>query len=76
MSGAAVIAVVLFVFFIVGVGTGVIAVVALSARRAHKAVRRIGPAAPPSKRWPYSPETDPDDNGLGEPPWWHARGDD
>ncbi len=75
MSAAAVIAVVLFVFFLVGVAAGVIAVVALSARRAHKAARRIGPASPPPRRWPSVPETEPDDQGPDEPPWWQARGD-
>ncbi len=75
MSAAAVIAVVLFVFFLVGVAIGIIAVAALSARRAHKAARRPGPAAPPPRRWPYVSETGPDDQGPDEPPWWQARGD-
>jgi hypothetical protein len=45
MSAAAVMAIVLFLFFLVGVAVGVLVVVAVSARRAHKAqVRPVAPA--------------------------------
>lgn len=74
MSAAAVMAIVLFVFFLAGVAVGVILVAALSARRAHNSGRRPDPPAPSPRRWPYAPETGPDDDGPGEPPWWHARG--
>jgi len=73
MSAAAVMAIVLFLFFLVGVAVGVILVAAWSARRAHKAAPRPGPAAPPPGQWPYVPETDPDERGPDEPPWWQAR---
>ena len=43
MSAADVMAIVLFLFFLVGVAVGVLVVVAVSARRAHKA----GPPLPP-----------------------------
>lgn len=73
MSAAAVMAIILFAFFLVGVAVGVLVVIAMSARRADKAARRIGPAAPPQARWPYRPGTDSDDDGPDEPPWWQAR---
>jgi MFS superfamily sulfate permease-like transporter len=73
MSAAAVMAIVLFLFFLLGVAVGVLVVIALSARRAHKPVRRIRPVTPPPRKWPYRPEPDPDDRGPEEPPWWHAR---
>jgi hypothetical protein len=76
MSGAAVIAIVLFVFFALGVTVGIIVVAALSARRAHRTARRIGPGAPLPGRWPYLPETDPDDDGPDGPAWRQARGGD
>jgi hypothetical protein len=73
MSAADVMAIVLFLFFLVGVAVGVLVVVAASARRAHKA----GPPLPPSpSAWPYRPGHDPDERESNEPPWWHARGDD
>jgi hypothetical protein len=75
MTAAAVMASVLFVFFGVGVTVGVLLVMALSARRAHKAARRPGPALPRPGRRPYGPETDLDDDGPDQPPWWQARGD-
>jgi len=77
MSAAVVIAIVLFVFFVLGVTVGIIVVAALSARRAHRAARRIGLAARPPGGWPYLPETDPDDDdGPDEPAWRQARGGD
>jgi len=72
MSAADVMAIILFAFFLVGVAVGVIVVIASSARRAHKAARRIGPATPPLSRRPYVPEID---DGPDEPPWWQTRGD-
>jgi MFS superfamily sulfate permease-like transporter len=76
MSAAAVMAIVLFVFFFVGVAVGVLVVIAVSARRAHKAVPQVRPVAPPSGTWPYRPGHDPDGDGSAEPPWWHARSGD
>lgn len=74
MSAAAVMAVVLFIFFLVGFAIGIIVVVALSARRADKAARRIQPVTPPPGMWPYLPERDLDDEGPDEPPWWQRHG--
>ena len=77
MSAAAVMAIILFLFFLVGIAVGVLVVIAVSARRAHKAVPQIRPVAPPPPgTWPYLPEHDPDEGGPDEPPWWHARGGD
>ena len=45
MSAAAVMAIVLFLFFPVGVAVGVLVVIAVSARRAHKAVPQVRPVA-------------------------------
>jgi hypothetical protein len=70
MSAAAVMAIVLLLFFLAGVTVGVLTVVAMSARRAHKAVRAV---EPPPRTWPYISGREPDDNGPDEPPWWHAR---
>jgi hypothetical protein len=76
MSAAAVMAIVLFLFFLVGVATGIVVVIALSARRAHKAYRRDQLPGPARARWPYLNELDPDDDESDEPPWWQARGGD
>ncbi|MGH3288191.1 MAG: hypothetical protein ACRDPD_26500 [Streptosporangiaceae bacterium] len=73
MSAAAVMAVVFFLFFLVGVAVGVLVVIAVSARRAHKAVPQV---APSPKTWPYHPGPGPDEGGPDEPPWWRARGGD
>ena len=73
MSAADVMAMVLFLFFLVGVVVGVLVVVAVSARRAHKAG---SPVAPSPSAWPYLPGHDPDERESNEPPWWHVRGDD
>jgi len=64
-------AIVLFVFFAVGVAVGIVTVIALSARRADKADRR------PRQR--PAPAADPgyfDDEPAEEPPWWQSRDDD
>jgi MFS superfamily sulfate permease-like transporter len=74
MSAAAVMVIVLFIFFLVGFAIGIIVVMALSARRADKAARRIQPVTPPQRMWPYLPERDPDDEGPDEPPWWQRHG--
>jgi hypothetical protein len=74
MSAAGVIAIVLFIVFLVGIAAGVVVVIAMSARRADKTARRTGPAARPPERWPYLSETDPDDQWPDEPPWRQARG--
>jgi MFS superfamily sulfate permease-like transporter len=76
MSAAAVMAVVLFLFFLVGVAVGVLVVIALSARRAHKAVPQVRPVTPSPGTWPYLSEPDPDEGGPDEPPWWRARSGD
>lgn len=71
---AAVIAIILFVFFVVGLAVGVLVVAALSAQRVDRAARRIEPDASPLEWRPYVPETDPDDQEPDEPPWWQTRG--
>ena len=76
MSSADVMAIVLFLFFLVGVAVGVLAVIALSARRAHQTVPQDRPVAPPRARWPYLPEPGPGESEPGEPPWWQARSND
>jgi len=73
MSSAAVMGIVLFVFFLVGFGVGIIVVIALSARKADKATRRAVPPTPPGK-WPYLPEVGPNDHVPDKPPWWQERG--
>jgi hypothetical protein len=76
MSATAVMAIVLFLFFLVGVAVGVLGVIAWSARRAHKTVPQAQPVAAPPGTWPYLPGHDPDEGGPDEPPWWHARSGD
>ena len=73
MSGAAVLAIVLFAFFAVGLTVGVVVVMALAARRADKAARRARPAVPPQVVWPHVPEPDPGDE-FGEARSWQPRG--
>jgi hypothetical protein len=68
---ADVMAVVLFLFFAVGVAVGVVVVIALSARRADQADRWSPRRGTPAARSGYS-DDEPDD----EPPWWQTRGDD
>ena len=76
MSAAAVMAIVLFLFFLVGVAVGVLVVIALPARRAHKAAPQVRPVAPPPQTWPYLPGPGPDEGGPDGPPSWHARSGD
>jgi hypothetical protein len=75
---AGVIAIVLVVFFLVGVAVGVIVVFALSARRADKAEREEPWPQAPRADWPYlgdpDPDPDPDDEEPGPPSWWQDRG--
>ena len=71
MSAAAVMAVVLLLFFLLGVAVGVLVVIALSARRAHHAVRQTRPV---TGAW-HLPGPDTEQGGPDEPPWWQARGD-
>jgi hypothetical protein len=71
MSAAAVIAIVLLLFFLLGVAVGVLVVIALSARRAHHAVRQTRPV---TGAW-HLPGPDTEQGGPDEPPWWQARGD-
>jgi hypothetical protein len=72
MSAAAVMAIVLLLFFLVGVAVGVLVVIALSARRTHKAHAR--PVAPPPETWPFRSGPGPGEGGPDGSPWWHARG--
>ena len=68
MSGvAAVIGIVLLVFFLAGVTVGIIAVIALSARRADAAARRAHPARPPGARGHISARPGPDDGESANP---------
>lgn len=70
MNGsAAVMAVVLFIFFILGIGVGILTVLALSAHRADKASRWHRGTS--DGNWPYADEGDPDESD--ESPWWQAR---
>jgi MFS superfamily sulfate permease-like transporter len=73
MSAAAVMAVVLFLFFLVGVAVGVLVVIAVSARRAHKAAPAV---APRPQTWPYRSGSAPDEGEPDEPPWWQTRSGD
>ena len=72
---ADVMAIVLFVFFAVGVAVGVVVVIALSARRADQADRWSRRQGTPPARSGYSGYSDDDEPG-DEPPWWQTRGDD
>lgn len=72
MSAAAVMAIVLFVFFLAGIGVGIIAVYAVSVRRAGKADGQDHSPEAPRDEWPYLNEAGPDDE-PDEPPWWQAR---
>jgi hypothetical protein len=71
---ADVMAVVLFLFFAVGVAVGVVVVIALSARRADQADRWSRHQGTPAARSGYS--DDEPDGPDGQPPWWQTRGDD
>jgi hypothetical protein len=72
-GGAVVMAVVLFIFFAIGITVGFVVVIALSARRADRAERQNRRTPPPRGRWPYLPETGPHDEEPDEPGWWHDR---
>ena len=74
-NAAAVMAIVMFVFFLAGVGVGIIVVIALSARRADKADRWNRRARTPRGESAYLAEAEADDDEPNEPPWWQARGD-
>jgi len=74
MSAAAVVAIVLLLFFLAGAAAGVLVVIAMSARRAHKAVPQTQPVAPVT--WPYRPGHYPGEGGPDEPPWSPARNGD
>ncbi|GEM_PF-4113622 len=61
MSGAAdVMAIIMFAFFLAGVATGFVLVVALSARRADRADRQSRRAALARRSWPYRDQVRPD----------------
>ena len=68
---ADVMAIVLFVFFAVGVAVGVVVVIALSARRADQAYRWSRRQGTPPARSGYSDDDEPDDDS----PWWQTRAD-
>jgi hypothetical protein len=72
---ADVMAVVLFLFFAVGVAVGVVVVIALSARRADQVDRWSRRQGPPAARSGYSGDDEPDEPD-DQPPWWPTRGDD
>lgn len=72
-GAAAVVAVVLFVVFLVGVTVGIAFVVAMSVRRANGAVRPDHEPAASRRTWPYLDEADPDDDEPSEPPSWPTR---
>lgn len=62
MSDAtAVTAITLFVFFLVGIAVGIIAVIA-GGRRTDTAARYVHAERPPGGMWPYLRETDPEDD--------------
>ena len=61
-TAAAVIGIVLFAFFLTGVTVGIIAVIAVSARRGGTAARRTHPASPPGVRGRISARPGPYDN--------------
>ena len=72
MSGTAdVMAIVLFVFFAVGVAVGVVVVIALSARRADQADRWSRRQGTPAVGSGYSDGDESDHDS----PWWQTRGD-
>jgi hypothetical protein len=72
---ADVMAVVLFLFFAVGVAVGVVVVIALSARRADQVDRWSRRQGTPAARSGYSDDDEPDEPD-DQPPWWPTRGDD
>jgi hypothetical protein len=72
-AASAVMATVLAVFFLFGVGTGILVVMAVSARRADRAVRQIQLAPAHPGTWPYRPAHLPAGGELDRPAWWPAR---
>ncbi len=62
MSAAAGMAIVLFVFFLVGVTVGIIVVIAMSARKADRTARRAHRAIAPGDTWPYLRQAGPDND--------------
>lgn len=74
MSTAAVVAIVLVLFFLVGAAVGFLVVVAVSARRAHKAVPQVRPVVPRPGAWPHLPGPGSDESDPDDVPWWRAQG--
>lgn len=75
MSAVLVVAAVIGLFFLVGLGVGVVVMAALAARRSSAEERPAWPA-PTAARGdepPYPEEIERDDE-LDEPPWWPGRG--
>ena len=54
MIGAGTLAVILLVFFMAGIGAGVVVVIALSARRTRKPPRPDWPVSEDEQGWPVS----------------------
>lgn len=68
-DGDAMIAIVLLVFFLIGVAVGIMTLIAWSVRRDDRRYRRPDPL----DEWPQD-DPDPDDEEPDDRPWWHARG--
>jgi hypothetical protein len=74
VSGAAdIIAVVLLVFFMAGVAVGVVAVIALSARRVGPADRRNRRSNAPGVSAGYFADDDEPPDEPDESQWWQTR---
>lgn len=56
MSGVGLVALIVGVFFLIGIAVGVIAVIAMSVSRTGRSARRNGDVS--------------DDDGEGDGPWW------
>lgn len=61
MSGGALAGVVLLVFFLAGIGVGIVVVIAMSARRTRQ---------PSEDGWPEDEDQDGHRDGSGDPPRW------
>ena len=70
---ADVMAIVLFVFFAVGVAVGVVVVIALSARRVDTANRRNRRPRTPDLSSGYFADDDEPGDEPDEPRWWQTR---
>lgn len=75
MSGAGVVAIVLVVFFAVGIAVGIVIVIAWPARRVDKADRRNRRPGTPAADSGYFDDDEPDHEPDPESPWWQTRRD-